>query len=638
MTSSPATSPQKQGILSFFQNPKKASNTTQSTESTDLARSITEECEKEPQSTELTGTADMETQVIEEIDESENEKDLETDGVKNESKGVGKETITREISPSSMLSSDTQTVPLDKVTGDPDIFEQDKASRAKSGDDTKSDSDNEQPDVYTTAKQEKRDLIRMEKEKAKKLRELKKQEEKRQRELKREKEKQQRELRKLEEKARKEKEKKERETKREEEKRQRELKKEQEKLQREQRKEEEKRKKEEEKRVQEDEKRKKEQAKERAQSRIGNFFRKASTPKSELLVRSDYEKYFLPFYVKDGVKLFNNFKLPDDILEKRHKNIHDTLALSRTHDTVEWIRSKRVARGYEVEHTAVQLLQQMTSKDKTDEQLQELLELIPHKYIKFYENVRPPYVGTYSKSSILPKDDPFSTEGTGLNYGYDSDLDWANEEDEDGGGVEDLEDGDEEDEDEEEQDDGSEGEFDEFLDKEDPSDGNVSRGVKKFIGPLIPTIIIRGEESKLDEEDRTYFRLLSAEYLIEEQPFPVDPMYIPPSNKRVAEESSCDPGPTAVSLVPSSGPSIRKKAKTLITDSKDLLKLFEEVHESTFSLGTISEITQKHLPQYSKETIKNTVKEYASRASGKSASRKWEVKDLAKWEQMKYHD
>lgn len=48
--------------------------------------------------------------------------------------------------------------------------------------------------------------------------------------------------------------------------------------------------------------RSKEKAKERAQSRIGNFFKKVSDSNTPVVEKSDYEKFFLPFYAKDGVK------------------------------------------------------------------------------------------------------------------------------------------------------------------------------------------------------------------------------------------------------------------------------------------------------------------------------------------------
>lgn len=393
-----------------------------------------------------------------------------------------------------------------------------------------------------------------------------------------------------------------------------------------------------EKQKKEEEKKAKEDSKQRAQSRIGNFFKKVGDSSKQTDDKSDYQRYFLPFYAKDGVVL------PDDLhsripLERRKDEIDQQLSLRNGDDEIlNWLNSKLVKRGGRVKFTAVSLLQQMTSKEKRDEELQALLKTVPHKYIKFYENVRPPYIGTYSKEAILPAEDPFCTEGTGYNYDYDSDLEWINEEDEEGeqGGVDNLESGEEDDEDEDEE--ASEGEFEGFLDVEDGSNKSRSAGKRKFIGPLIPTVHLRSNFQNLDEDDKKYFEAVKVEYLIEQQPFPIDPYASVPraqsssALKRIAE---ADQDSESCSNSPSVSPE-KKRVKTLITETSHLLKLFNEIHDSTFSLGTVTEIAQKNLPQYSKQTIKNTVKEYAVRGTGKGElGKKWAIRDLKHWEDLR---
>ena len=278
----------------------------------------------------------------------------------------------------------------------------------------------------------------------------------------------------------------------------------------------------------------------------------------------------------------------------------------------------------------------MTSKNKSRQELELQLRQIPHKFIKFYENVRPPYIGTYSKVVVIPPDNPFSTEGTGFDYNYDSDWDWVNEEEEEGGGVEDLEDGDDEDDEDDDPDEGTEDEFEGFLDRED---SNGPRSGKKFLGPLIPTIKLRSNLDALDDEDRLYFQLVSVNYLIQDVPFPVDPTQGPKAPLKRSCPDGSTPSNNGAQSAEKNGltASTRaKKPKTLITEPKDLLRLFNEIHESTFSLGTITEILQKHLSSYSKDTIRNTVKEYTTRPAAKAgASRKWLIKDLAHWESLK---
>lgn len=468
-------------------------------------------------------------------------------------------------------------------------------------------------------KSKKRELAARKREEAKRDKELKKkqrEEEKRKRDLQREEDKRRRDLQKEEEKRQ-----------REDRKRQKEIERQEAKQQKEQ-----------EKKVKEEEKQRRDQEKkikeERAQSRIGNFFKKVSDSNRQANVKSDYRKYFLPFYAKDGVKLpaVEVFSLED-----RKKCIDEALrSPAPDDDLLGWLRSKSVTRGCPVAFTAVSLLQQMTAKEKEDQELQSLLRLIPQKYIKFYENVRPPYIGTYSKDFILPIDDPFSTKDTGYNYDYDSDLEWINEEDEEGeqGGVDDLESG--EDEEDEEDEEASEGEFDGFLDAEEGPKG--ANGKKKFLGPLIPTVYLRSGLEQLEEDDKRYFEAVKVELLIEQQSFPVDPhaptnRSQPSSNlKRLAEvEQETESASSSPSVSPE-----KKRSKTIITEVIHLLKLFDEIHDSTFSLGTVTEIAQKNLPQYSKQTIKNTVKEYALKGSGKGdLGRKWAIRDMEHWENLR---
>ena len=402
-------------------------------------------------------------------------------------------------------------------------------------------------------------------------------------------------------------------------------------------------KKEEEKIKKEEQKRKEEEAKERSQSRIASFFKKVSDKGKQESTKSDYESSFLPFYTRDGVITPATSLLAKDELKQKMNEIDNMLRNLNYHENTEetksWLSSRYKARNKGVTYKAVTLLQQMTAKDKSDEELQTLLSLVPQKYIKFYENVRPPYIGTYSKETKLPVNNPFSTEGTDYNYAYDSDLEWTNEEeDADGAGVDNLESGEEDDEDEEDED-GSENEFDGFLDNEESNNGG--NGKKKFIGPLIPTVLLRSNIDTYDDDDKQYLSLISAESLVSDIPLPIDPHQKIRTSGTL--RSSANNSPTKRSLddvssdaTNNQGSPEKKKAKALITDPKDLLKLFDEIQDSTFSLGTVTEISQKSLPNYNKQIIKNTVKEYAIRGSGKGDTpRKWQIKDVPHWEKLR---
>ncbi|KAK5962308.1 Rlf2p PWA37_000350 [Arxiozyma heterogenica] len=481
-----------------------------------------------------------------------------------------------------------------------------------------------------------KELKKLEREQEQLMKRKKKEEERR----KREEEKQRREQLKEEERRKREEEKQRRERIKEEERRRREEAK--------RAKEAEKRKREEERLKKENEKRAKQEAKERAQLRIGNFFKKSLNETIKPVVtKSDYERVFRPFYTRDNIIISNISALSQNKLETNKQYIDNQLLhkSDNSESIFDWVKSKRVERGYKIKLKAVALLQQMTTKEKTDEELQHMLSMIPQKYIKFYENVRPPFIGTYSKDFRLPVSRPFCTDVADYNYDYDSDLEWVNGEDEegDGAGVDNLESGDDEDDDDDE-DDGSEGEFDGFLDTDDPNNTNQSK--KKIIGPLIPVVFLRHQLDELEADDKDYFKNTSVQPLIENLPLPIDPskaITVPKLADQLNNVSSkkqsfsCEKRTISeVGITGNDGSPGAKKPKLLITDSTDLLRLFNEIHGSTFSLGTVTEIAQKGLPQYNKLTIKNTVREYATRVSSKGdSSRKWEINDMEFWEKLK---
>jgi chromatin assembly factor 1 subunit A len=66
---------------------------------------------------------------------------------------------------------------------------------------------------------------------------------------------------------------------------------------------------------------------------------------------------------------------------------------------------------------------------KTSAYYVRLLNSLPHKYLKFAEDVRPPYVGTYSRiptsSGLFHGRKPFQRALPGVNYDYDSEADWV---------------------------------------------------------------------------------------------------------------------------------------------------------------------------------------------------------------------
>lgn len=121
-------------------------------------------------------------------------------------------------------------------------------------------------------------------------------------------------------------------------------------------------------------------------------------------------------------------------------------------------------------------------KDTTEvnKKPEDILRKIPVKSLKFSEDVRPPYQGTFTRpipehSAIRLSRNPFKREMPGINYDYDSEAEW--EEPEEG---EDLDSEGEE----ELSDDGDE-DMDGFLDDGDEDQANPKR--KLIVGDLEPT-------------------------------------------------------------------------------------------------------------------------------------------------------
>lgn len=150
---------------------------------------------------------------------------------------------------------------------------------------------------------------------------------------------------------------------------------------------------------------------------------------------------------------------------------------------------------------------------ETSTKLKNSLRRIPMKSLKFAEDVRPPYQGTYSKPladasvSKLSRN-PFCRGLPEANYDYDSEAEW-----EDPGEGEDL-DSEEEEEVSEEGDDDMEG----FLDDED--DHPADRKRRPIVGDLEPVSTgIRWQGDEIDPELRTYQMATISDSVT----FPIDP-------------------------------------------------------------------------------------------------------------------
>lgn len=497
-------------------------------------------------------------------------------------------------------------------------------------------------------KQQKKEAEKLEKERKKEedrlKREKKKEEDRLQRERKKELERLEKEKKREEDRKKKEAEKLERERKKEEERLERERKKEEERLEKERRKEEEKlererkkelekverdRKREEERLKKEEEKRMMEEEKARGQRKISSFFsaNKSISPVKKVVpsptVQEDeqstyYQSKFLPFFQKRNVIMAAKSQLSEGALQEAIRN-YDQLLSSNTPSCKQDAMNSFVPPKAAVQRTYVapeDIVSALDSPNATEDTIYKMLQQLPPvKYLLFYENSKPPFVGTWGSKEHtqrqFPVLKPFDTAFTGYDYDYDSDLDWNGEEEE-GEDIDDDEDEDEEEEEEEEDD-----EMGDFVD-------NDAKNKKRFMGPLVPVCQWNEPLTKDIFSDMGYERLH-----IDVQ-FSIDPTHNyfakpVPADAVVTAHSSMDSTATA-----SSETNVLTPQKAIIKDSTVVGQLLQFVEQnSQFSIGTLTELakSKEEFKTFTKVLLKNTIQNISS--YNKSSSR-WEIKPEAK--------
>lgn len=431
----------------------------------------------------------------------------------------------------------------------------------------------------------------------------KREQEKREREAKKEMDRQIKLQRDLEKQQKKEEDRKERERIKEEEKKERERIKEEERKQREKLKEEEKKERE---RIKEEEKKERERLKEeeriekerikeeerrekeKGQRKIASFFsinQKKPLNKTPTVSHTVFDELFLPFNVKQNTVMHTSTLSPDEL--SKRKIYFDELLNGESRDVNSQLSFKvnKLIIKDTNSVTPEEIINALNSSEKTETEIYEMLKHIPTiKYIEFYENAKPPYIGTWCskahKNMKFPILEPFNTEITGYDYGYDSDLDWNEEEE-----GEDIEDEDDEDDDDEEDDD-----MDDFVESNDSKP-------KKFLGPL---------ESSCVWNDGTMFDDLKYERLNPNVEFPIDPTC---DNFKDNDEE----------------PSEKKDTnKQIIQDREVVQQLIKFIQKyKDFSISTLVDLSKKEFVDVTKATLKMTIQDIASYNKKMGV---WEVK------------
>lgn len=223
--------------------------------------------------------------------------------------------------------------------------------------------------------------------------------------------------------------------------------------------------------------------------------RRSTSPETLTSQSSEYERLFPHFYVHlhttlapetrfsrdeaglkyarikidEHIQASEDSKLPInafDPSEFLHTPPHRQSSRSRRHNTVKDLIAM-------IHGTSQNPIDLTDSRSKAVDIPTALLADIPVKYLRFAEDVRPPYIGTYTKVSdpracSKLRRNPF-TRSLPVNYDYDSEAEW-----EEPGEGEDLDSEGEEDAGEDDEEDEMEG----FLDDEEGTDGNRSVNAK----------------------------------------------------------------------------------------------------------------------------------------------------------------
>lgn len=418
------------------------------------------------------------------------------------------------------------------------------------------------------------------------------------------------------------------------------------------RKEEERRKKELERKQKEDERKRKEEQKERSQMRISSFFaikpeKKKNDTRSSLPAATaatataavvadttkrtieQYDKDFLPFFKKRNVLMACSGQLPEEQLLRAVADFDSGLKLGAKLELSQLAHPLLVTET--ILHTnSEQLVQALNSPLTTEKEIQQLVaNLPPIKYLQFYENSKPPFVGTWCSlkhiGTAITPNNVLDTILTGFDYNYDSDLDWDGD-DEDGEDIDELEDGEEEDEDIAEEED-----MDDFV--EDTGDGPRKR---IQIGMIQSTTYWNDGSSTLPIFDDIKYERLDADI-----DFPIDPLkdYWKTSKTAAAATSAGAPQkeplgldqigtPQKATTNTHASPNILTPQKPTIKEPEIIKKLMDFVEKNCdFSIGTLSELAKKEFKTYTKSILKHTIQEVAVYNKKKGV---WEVKPEAK--------
>ncbi|KAF8536678.1 chromatin assembly factor 1 subunit A-domain-containing protein [Trichophaea hybrida] len=262
-----------------------------------------------------------------------------------------------------------------------------------------------------------------------------------------------------------------------------------------------------------------------------------------------------------------------------------------------------------------------------------LLNELPNKFLRFAEDVRPPYSGTYTKnpvSSGLRKGrKPFDRALPGVNYDYDSEVEWVADEE----GEELLS--------EDEEDKESEGgdSLDGFLDDEE--DVGLKRGGMAVLIPTNSGMCWEDDSGKTIRPDLEELRM---GVLIESITTPIDPFSTKYWEPQPPAEPTTRPKTFFTSMEPPRKPLAstnrillavagtaatpgKKDATTKKLVPPEFMEDFKRaIDGSDMTKAGLIEVLKKTFPKIGKDHIKNTLDLVADRVGEKRDDKRWVLK------------
>ncbi|KAL8702899.1 MAG: hypothetical protein Q9201_003933 [Fulgogasparrea decipioides] len=395
----------------------------------------------------------------------------------------------------------------------------------------------------------------------------------------------------------------------------------------------------------------------------------SATPSKPKL--SVYERHFPSFFLQSytSVALHNRFERDAEGLRFAQKSLDDKMSEAPTTDLRTMFNltetlhlspyKRRKLNGpqpsvkaimdcfYGTSHNPIDLTD--SQKLRVSENPSNLLKTVSTRILKFAEDVRPPYVGTYSRlqdpvaaRKICRK--PFSRGLPSTDYDYDSEAEW-----EEPGEGEDL---DSEGEEEVESEDGDDMEG--FLDDEDIIDGAKRRLVT---GNLEPTstglcwesaaglqslpelsqyrieVILEYPKIPIDPYSMAYWQGTSSASVLSSRTtqsvmdpprVPLNPLnrmnhLLPPQSATIFDGVKSQPFNAGLSSKAPKMPN-RMVASDVLDDFK------RAVEGSDLTKAGLIEILKKQFPKQSKDAIKDTLAVVAERVGSKEKDKRWVLK------------